>query len=182
MTLTYRSVKGTNLTADEVDENFSHLDDRIDTAVASIADPNGIANIVQNGSTFVVVLDDSTELGPFTLPVATPRPTTTLAVSGATLTPGLSQGSYYFRCTNAGGCVVTIPDFADVAIPTDTEFHFYQAAAGAISFVEGSTDVVVNVPAGFEYYTDGQGSVVTAKKVAENEWDLFGRLAEEVSA
>lgn len=184
MTLTYRgdgawgSGKGSNLTAPELDGNFYHLVQEIAAAVGMIEEPVGISNIVQTGSTFIVVLDDSTELGPFTLPIATPRPTTTFEVTGATLTPGLSQSSYYFRCTNAGGCIVTIPDNADVAIPVDTEHHYVQCGNNPVEFVEGSTDVILNIRDGYSPSTDGIFSVVTAKKVAANEWDVFGALAE----
>jgi hypothetical protein len=180
MPLILRSVKGSNLTADEVDGNFEYVDGRVDDAIALIEAPVGIANIVQNGATAIIVLDDSTE-HPITLPVASPRPSTTFPVSGTTFTPGLSQSDFYFRCTNAGGCLVTIPDFADVAIPIDSQHHYVQCGTSPISFTEGSTDVILNFRDGYEQYTDGRFSVVTAKKVAQNEWDIFGALAETVT-
>lgn len=190
MTLTYRgngawgTGKGSALTAAERDQNDYEFDTRITALETSPPTANGIANVVVNGATFTVVLDDATELGPFDIPVATPRPTTTTAVSATTLTPSLSQASAYFRCSNGSGCAVTIPDNSTVAFLVDTELHFCQRG-GTISFVEGDTtddEVTINVPTGKLASTFGTGAVVTLKKVATNEWDAFGDLAEDVTA
>jgi hypothetical protein len=181
MAIVLRSVKGSNLTAAEVDGNFTDLDTRVDTLETDPPVANGIANIVVTGSTFVVVLDDATELGPYDIPVATPRPTITTAAAATTLTPTLAQASAYFRCSNGSGCTVTIEDNATVAFPVDTELHFCQRG-GTVSFVEGGTDVVINVPEGYAASTGGSGAVVTLKKVATDEWDLFGLLEVDVTA
>ena len=70
MPIVYRSVKGSNLTAAEVDGNFSYIDTRIDTAEANQPQPVEITNIYQIGTSFYIEMEDSTEWGPFTLPRA----------------------------------------------------------------------------------------------------------------
>ena len=189
MTIILRSVKGSNLTAAEVDGNFTDLDDRVTELEDNPPEPVGIANVVVTGATFIVVLTDATELGPFVIPVATPRPTITEEITAATLTPSLAQSSHYFRCTHASGCDVTIPTNGTIPHIVDTELHFRQCAAestdsdNAITFFEGGdTDetVIINLPVGKLPQTAYQGAVVTLKKVAENEWDAFGALADDV--
>lgn len=97
-------------------------------------------------------------------------------VTGATLVfPTTIWG--YHRCTNVAGCAVTLPANASAALPIGTEFHFRQCAAGAVSIV-GASGVTVNVPTGANPETAALGAVLTAKKVATNEWDIFGLLAE----
>lgn len=98
-------------------------------------------------------------------------------VTGATFTPSIVWG--YHRCTNAAGCTVTIPTNATAPFPVGSEFHFRQSTAAAVS-VTGSAGVTVNIPAGVNAETAALGAVITAKKVAANEWDVFGLLAETV--
>jgi hypothetical protein len=80
MTIRYRTAgawgpgEGTNLTAAQVDENFYTVDQKIDSEIAALPEPNGIANIVQDGTQITIILDDATEEGPFTLPQANFRP------------------------------------------------------------------------------------------------------------
>ncbi len=62
--------KGANLTPTEVDENFNELDERVDTLETTPPVAVSIASISVSGSSMFVFLDDSTELGPFTLPTA----------------------------------------------------------------------------------------------------------------
>lgn len=173
--------KGSNLDADEVDENFYGLDQRVVAIEENPPEPNQIANITQTGDTITIVMEDASTFGPFTLPRSMQRPTQTLAVSAATLTPTVEQASFYFRCTHAIGCEVTIPANAAQAFLVDAELHFRQTGAGAITFVPGS-GVTLNVPDGYQAMTAVLGAVVTAKKVGTNEWDLFGLLEAEATA
>lgn len=177
MTLTFRDVKGSNLTAAEVDENFRDVDGRITTMEENPPEAVSIDVIEVSGSTMTIVLTDASEQGPFELPVAVPRPSITETIATSSLTLSVSKASHYMRCTHASGCVVTVPD--DPAIVIDNEFTFVQRGAAAVSFVEENTDVVVNVPVGFSPNTAGVGAVVTLKKVGETEFDLFGLLLEE---
>jgi len=173
--------KGSNLTPAEVDENFYGHEQRIEDLEGSPVEPNQIANIIQTGDTITIVMEDASTFGPFTLPRSMQRPTQTLAVTGTTLTPANEQASFYFRCTNAAGCAVTIPNDTAEPFLVDAEIHFRQCGAGALEFSAG-VGVTLNIPDGFLASTAILGAVVTAKKVAANTWDLFGLLAQETTA
>lgn len=164
------------------DAMIYELVQQIEAAVAGAEAPVGISSIIQDGANLTVVLTDASTQGPFPLPRPVQRPTVTLAVSGTTLTPLASQASYYFRCTNASGCTISIEDNASIVI--DTEWHFRQCD-GALSFTEAaSTDfpVSLNPVDGKLFATDKVGAVVIVKKVAAGSFDIFGGLADDVTA
>lgn len=101
-----------------------------------------------------------------------------------TFTPQFSDANSYSRCSNASGCLVTIPENSDIAFPLFTELHFRQCTDGSITIdnpITGSP-LIINGISGFLNETDGQGSVITLKKIDADEWDLFGRLAAETTA
>jgi len=181
MTITYRDTKGSNLTPAEVDANFRDVVAQIAAAVAGAAAPNGISNIVVSGTQMTIYLDDATALGPFTLPRAPFRPTITLTETTAARTLDLTDANGYIRCTNAAGCVVTIPSDAEVAFASDVEISFRQCDAGQVSF-DVPTAVTLNGVAGYLNETAFEGAVVTLKKVAADEWDVFGLLAEDITS
>jgi hypothetical protein len=108
---------------------------------------------------------------------AVPGPTG-YTVTTATFTPSLSQANYYFRCTNAAGCFVTIPNDADIDFPLWTELTFRQCSGAQVEF-DQTTDssVTFNITEFFMAATQDEGSVVVVKKVGDDEWDMFGRLA-----
>jgi hypothetical protein len=64
---------GRNLTPAEVDENFYETVVELAELAGTITAANPITNIVQSGSQFSVFMQDGSEYGPFTLPVATWR-------------------------------------------------------------------------------------------------------------
>lgn len=70
MTIVYRDVKGSNLTADEVDDNFHDLDDRVTTLEVSDPDIVEIDHFVVEGTLLTIVLTNGDEHGPFPLPTA----------------------------------------------------------------------------------------------------------------
>lgn len=180
VSLTLRSVKGSALTIVELDGNFEALKAWIDAFEASPTPPNGIANIVQEGTQLTIFLDDATELGPFTLPSATAI-TPVVTKSATEFTLATSDRSTYMRCTSASGCNVIIPLNDDDDIPIHSEFHFRRGPeAGQIS-VEAAPGVTLNGIEGFANASGAAGSVMTLKKVDEDEWDLFGLLAEETT-
>ncbi|MDK1386388.1 hypothetical protein QN224_13310 [Sinorhizobium sp. 8-89] len=187
MTITYRTTgawgagKGSNLTPAEVDGSFYDLDARVAEMEANPPEPNQIASITQAGNTITIHMEDGSTHGPFTLPRPVQRPTETLAVAGSTLTPAAAQASFYFRCTHATGCAVTIPNNTAQAFLVDTEVHFCQRGDNPISFA-AAVGVTLNVPTGYLAETATKGAVVTAKKVGTNEWDLFGLLAADTTA
>lgn len=182
MPLIYRTAgawgagKGSNLTPAEADANFYQLVQDIAAAAAAAGSPVGIANIIVSGSQMTVVLDDATELGPFTIPRAPFRPTVTQEVTGTTHTPDIDDANGYIRCTNEAGCVVTVPD--DDEIPVDTEISYRQCGAGAVMF-DAPSSIALNGIIGYSNETAFEGAIVTIKKVAAAEWDIFGLLAEE---
>lgn len=98
--------------------------------------------------------------------------------SGTTFTPDLTDANSYIRFTNVAGCTVTIPDDSDIDFPLFTELHFRQVENGSIVIENGGTGAAADIVGedGFANVTAGMGAVCTLKKVAANEWDLFGRL------
>lgn len=170
--------KGALLTAEEVDENFWGHEERLADLETDIAAGPGrsISSITATGSQITVHYSDGTTDGPFTLPISTAiLAADVVTVAGTTFAPTLAAAQAYHRCTHASGCVVTIPPNADVAFPLKTEMHFRQAAAGTVSFVEG-TGVTINGITGYNEATQGPGAVVTLKKIATDIWDIFGML------
>ncbi|RWQ12326.1 hypothetical protein [Mesorhizobium sp.] len=182
MTITYRSVKGSNLTATEVDDNFHDIDDRITELEDNPPVPTNISHMTVAGTQWTVYLEDATAFGPFTLPQANFRPSVTSTIEENTdgiYDPVLGDANGYKRYAGAADLTVLLPGDADVAFVVDSEITFRQAGAGSISF-DASTDVTINGMTGFLNQTAGQGSTVTAKKVAADTWDLIGRLAQDV--
>lgn len=95
----------------------------------------------------------------------------------AAKTLALSDSGVYWRCTAATGVTVTVPTNDSVAFPVNTEIHFRQAAAGTIT-LSPAGGVTINPPrVGGPLATGETGDTITLKKVATNEWDLFGATA-----
>jgi hypothetical protein len=82
------------------------------------------------------------------------------------------------RCTNAAGCNVIIPLNDDDAIPIHSEFHFRRGPDAGQITIEETPGVTLNGIEGFVNECGPAGAVMTLKKVDEDEWDLFGLLAE----
>jgi hypothetical protein len=89
-------------------------------------------------------------------------------------------GSYY-RCIHVDGCEVTIPTNAVAPFQIGDEIHFYQAAANPVVF-SASGGVTFNPVDGYLFESAGRGRVITLKYVGSDVWDVFGGLAEDVSA
>jgi hypothetical protein len=82
----------------------------------------------------------------------------------------------YVRCVNAAGCTITIPADATLNFPLSTEISFRQCVAAAV-VLSPASGVTFNTITGLLAKTGGTGAVITAKKVAANNWDVFGLLA-----
>jgi hypothetical protein len=80
------------------------------------------------------------------------------------------------------GCVVTIPQLADM--PIGSEIHFEQAGDEEVIFLPEDEMVVTIIEQrpGFSTSTPYRGSVVTAKYVAVDTWKLIGPHGAEISA
>lgn len=70
MAIVYRDEKGSNLTSAEQDANMRFVMALIQALIDNPPQANSIANITVIGRQMTIFLDDATELGPFTLPVA----------------------------------------------------------------------------------------------------------------
>ncbi|KLK91430.1 hypothetical protein AA309_20260 [Microvirga vignae] len=94
---------------------------------------------------------------------------------------GLSQtlAGRYIRYNSATDLNLDILADANMTVEIGAEFNFRQVGAGQVGFVP-ATGVTLNGMEGFNNRTRAPGSVATLKKVAANEWDLFGSLEEIV--
>lgn len=166
--------EGTPHTPAQADENLYNLAQAAEDLEANPTQPYQISNVSQIGNLIYFHLSDSvTVLGPVTLPTSTPP--VVVAVTATSLSPTLGQANCYFRCTNNSGCVATLPTNAEIAFPIGTELHFVHRGVIGITF-DWSSSMTVNVPDGFLASTSVVGAVITAKKVDDDEWDIFGLL------
>lgn len=173
MTITLVSIKGGPLTASEFDGNFTDLDGRVDALEGGPGYTPAITSAV-SGTTWTLTIDGVDYVA--TIPTIIQTPPAVITVTGATFVPSLVNAQKYIRCTNATACAITVPTYATIPFPTGTELHFVQAGAGALS-VAPATDVTIHKRADRDAATDTQGAVLTLKKIATDEWDLFGDLA-----
>lgn len=174
--------KGSNLTSMEVDENFWNHEERIVELETNPPEPNEISNITLVGTQLTFYLEDATVFGPYTVPQVNFRPSIVATVSTATYDPVIADANCYKRCTNAAGCLVTIPSDDEVEFSIDTELGFRQTTeTGPVTF-DAPTDVTLHEVPGFLHETAQKGAVVVWKKVAANEWEATGWLAEDVTA
>jgi hypothetical protein len=93
-------------------------------------------------------------------------------VTGSTFLPDASTTNKYFRCTNVGGCTITLN--ANVFGPGD-RLAFRQSAAGGLTFVAGS-GVTIHGLTGYALTTSIQGAVVQIQTVGAAEYDLWGLM------
>jgi hypothetical protein len=165
-------------TRKQADQNNFNLKEAIETIEAALpGQPYQITLVTQVDDLFYLHLSDGeTVLGPITIPRSIPA--TVVTVSAAAYTPALGEANSYFRGANAGGLAFTIPDESTVNYPVGTWFGFYQAAPLPVTLIEGATAVVFNLPTGKAAETAEQGAFILAKKVATDEWDVIGWLAD----
>lgn len=83
-----------------------------------------------------------------------------------------AHDNYYIRLTAAGTKQIIIQDEAIASLPTNGEWHLRNVQGGVATIVP-DTYTIVNLP------TDGTlvieaGGTITLKRVAYNEFDLFG--------
>lgn len=72
--ITYRLVKGSELTKEELDDNFHNLDDRVAALETDFVANPQITEFRVEGEQFFVDFDDYSTLGPYDLPVVVPNP------------------------------------------------------------------------------------------------------------
>lgn len=180
MTITTRAGKGSPLTVEELDGNFTDLDGRMQELEEATPEALPPTNMTVVGSQWTIYYGELS-FGPFTLPRAPFVPSAVATVAGTTRELALTDANGYLVCSNPAGCTVTLPAQADVAWLANTEITFEQAGVGAVT-VEWPTDVTVNYPQSRSPATLEQYAVITLKRFAEDEWTLIGAMAEAVTA
>lgn len=140
-----------------VDLTTAVLNDLTDVTVAS---PSAGQVLSYNGSSWV---NGVVPGGPVT------------ADTVSTYTLALADLNAYLRLSDASAVAVTVPTNAAAAFPVGATVAFEQTAAGAIT-IAGDIGVTINCAASHTPVTNGQWAVAQLKKVAANEWTLFGNL------
>lgn len=87
----------------------------------------------------------------------------------------LSDAGSYVRFTNSSAVTYTIMIQSTVAWPDDAQIEIEQAGTGAVTITPDS-GVNIRVNANLTTTLNGQYAVAGLKRVAENEWVLFGNL------
>lgn len=180
MAFTYRRVKGSNLVADEIDDNWEEAEDRLTALEDAPIEGVPPSNITLAGTQLTFYYPDGLTFGPFTVPQGNFRPSIVGALDAPTdgvyAVTSSADFNRYWRYDDGADLTVDLP----VTAPTDMEVSFRQVGDGVLIFPD-STDVIVNGHEGFLNRTAGPGSVVTCKFVEDGVWDLIGRLAEDVT-
>jgi hypothetical protein len=90
----------------------------------------------------------------------------------------------YVRCVNGSGCTIQIPNDTALNLPISSEITFRQCTNAPVT-LQVASGVTINTIAGY-LFSDGSvqtgryGAVITAKKVAPNNWDVFGEISWQV--
>lgn len=90
-------------------------------------------------------------------------------------TLGLQHADRFIRCNSATAMTITVPAQATVAWPDDIQLEGAQWGAGAVTFV-GASGVTIRRSSKIAATTDGQYAPWGLKRVALNEWLLFGHM------
>lgn len=176
--LVLRSVKGSNLDADECDGNNLRHEQRIDDIIANPPEPIEISNVTAAGTQLTVWKADGSSYT-VTIPLAAFRPSVGAEVTGATHSVVGGNANSFLYLSNAGGCAVTFDD--DDALAVDQEVTFYCDTDGPVMF-DSSTDISLVVPPGFLKQIKGLGFTVAFKKRAAGVYVGIGTFAEDVTA
>lgn len=78
-------------------------------------------------------------------------------------------------CLHSEVFTLTVPPQEDVAWPVDAYIEFRQAGNGPITFTPGD-GVTLNVNPNLTLVTNGIHAIAGIKRIAENEWVVFGNL------
>jgi hypothetical protein len=106
--------------------------------------------------------------------VATYTPPAVSSQSGTSYTAALADANTFVRFTSGSSVTFTIPPNSSVAFPVNTEIHFSQSGAGAVSVAAGA-GVTINSRAS-DLTLAGQYAVAFVKQVATDTWIMNGDL------
>ena len=98
-----------------------------------------------------------------------------LEITGASATLALTHANRFVKFNNATAQTITIPPQSSVAWPADAQIEGAQWGAGAVTFVAGS-GVTLRKSSKITATTAGQYASLGLKRVASDEWLLFGDL------
>lgn len=101
--------------------------------------------------------------------------TPVVTVSDTSYTSLLTNADKFLKFTAATAVTFTIAPQSSVAWLSNTQIEFEQHGAGQVT-VAGGSGVTVRVASPFDPATRAQYSVCGLKRVAEDEWVLFGDL------
>lgn len=98
-----------------------------------------------------------------------------LEAPDATYDLTLNNIASYVRCVNASGCTITVPNDSTLNFPLSTEISFRQCTVSPV-ILNPESGVILNTVDGLLTKTGRRGGVISAKKIAANNWDVFGLL------
>lgn len=93
-------------------------------------------------------------------------------ISGTAHSMVAADAGTYMRFTNAAAKTLTVQDNADEALSANTEYHGRNVGAADLTIV-ADTSVTINAPSGGTLVIP-TGGTFTLKRVATDEFDLFG--------
>lgn len=96
-------------------------------------------------------------------------------ISTTTATLDLTHVNRSIKCNNASAQTLTIAPQSSVTWPANIQLEGWQHGAGAVTFAPGS-GVTIHKSSKITLTTDGQYSAWGLKRIAENEWLLFGGM------
>jgi hypothetical protein len=134
---------------------------------------------VANSSTFITELTENasfiTEVTSIVESEVVTR-TTVETQSSASYTLTLADGEAKWKnCTNAGATTVTIPPQSSVVWLANTYIELHQAGAGTVTVAAG-VGVTLHINSNLTADLNGQYAVAAIKRLASDEWVLFGNL------
>lgn len=137
--------------------------------------PPGIAGVMQSvtsATPLTLTIDETDPANPIlSVVAATPLTPQIVEVTASRSLAPADEGKY-LRSTSATAVSLTMPVGLALVDPA-AEIHIRQAGAGLVTIVAAS-GVTINTPFGGTLVLAGQGATATLKKVAADEYDLFG--------
>jgi hypothetical protein len=168
-TIVTRAAKGSALTFQEGDDNFTNLNtDKIENVVEDTTPQLG-GNLDLNSN-------DITGTGDISITGTVIAQSTINAQTGTTYTTVIGDASKLVTLSNASAITLTIPANSSVAYPVGTKIDFAQIGAGQVT-VAGASGVTVNATPTLKFRA--QYSAATCIKTATDTWLLVGDLASE---